>query len=140
MNLWHGLVPMSEISILHKKKLRAFRIWAKLVKWLLASLHSLYVVRCYLTHTNASCDIAIEELNDLKEDMSEVLESSEYSRLVADKEIKVPRKSSEMTTSQVKWSLFNYYSAVDNYDRYDNLNANSVRYREKWLENLLQIK
>ena len=72
--------------------------------------------------------------------MSEVLESSEYSRLVVDKEIKVPRKSSEMTASQVKGSLFNYYSAVDNYDRYDNLNANSVRYREKWLENLLQRK
>ena len=55
----------------------SFRLGAKLIKALLVGLYRLWVLRYELLHAKASCKVVIEEVNDLKTDIEEILVSSE---------------------------------------------------------------
>ena len=61
-------------------------------------LNKLLLSRCTLIHTKASCEVSIEEINDIREEIEQIVESVEYLHLVRDRKLQLPLDAKSMTT------------------------------------------
>ena len=75
--MWHGFLPCPVVAVFHANRLLDFRLAAKISKTLIVVLHKLWISRCLLIHAKESCKVAIEELNDVREEIEETIESVE---------------------------------------------------------------
>ena len=83
--------------MLHPNRLVAFKLGIKLIKALLIGLHRLWVLRYKLIYTKALCKVAIEEVNNLKIEIEEILDSPGYIQLTSKKRIKLLESVSTLT-------------------------------------------
>ena len=96
------MLPKLIIKILHANKVQAFQFGAKLGKMLLTFLHKLWICRCSVIHTKVSSETVIKKISNLREEIEEILESTEYLRLLKEKKINPPKRVATIIASQIK--------------------------------------
>ena len=73
-----GLLPCSVVEVFHADRLLAFRMAEKISKTLIVVLRKLLLSGHSLIQTKESCEVVIEELNNLREEIEDTIESVEY--------------------------------------------------------------
>ena len=72
----------------------------------------------------------VEELAELREEVSKVLFSEEYAQLVSDNKIFPITNIENMQVSKMKGWLFNFYSLTENYEKYNMINDRTLEYKD----------
>ena len=96
------MLPRSLVEVLHPNRLVAFRLGSKLIKALLIALYRLWVLWYELVHTKVLHKVVIEEVNNLKIKIEEIIVSPECIWLASTRRIKLLKSVSTMTTLQIK--------------------------------------
>ena len=71
----------------------------------------------------------VDDLDELREEVREVLLSEECVQLVSDNKISPINDVENMQLSIMKGWLFNFYSLTENYEKYDKINYRTLEHR-----------
>ena len=127
--MWRGFIPSSVVAVLNADRLLVFIFSAKISKTLIVMLHKLWLSRHSLIHNKQPCEVAIEELNDAREDIEEIVESVDCLQLIRVRKMQLPLDIKSMMAPRIKGWLFTYYSLTEEIESGDHMNDRTLMHQ-----------
>ena len=84
-----------------------------------------------MVHSIVTNEASFKELIDLKAEVDEIKLTLEYKSLVSSKQVVAIADVTTLTTLKIKGWLFNYYSILGDYKRYEQVNSRLKSYLGK---------
>lgn len=127
--MWRGFIPSSVVAVLNADRLLVFIFAAKISKTLIVMLHKLWLSRHSLIHNKQPCEVAIEELNDAREDIEEIVESVDCLQLIRVRKMQLPLDIKSMMAPRIKGWLFTYCSLTEEIESGDHMNDRTLMHQ-----------
>ena len=128
---WYGFYPESLSSALANDILIATRMICKLGIIYLLEVHALWFTRCYIIHATSSDKIAAEEILDLQDEIIDIQQLTDYFEIITSNNIDHLTDLTPLSATTMKGWLFDYYSVIENYDKYNEINRRGLRHKAK---------
>ena len=79
----------------------------------------------------SSNGVTAEEILDLQDEIIDIQQSTNYFEIIASNNINHLMDLTSLSAATMKGWLFNYYSIIENYNKYDKINRRGLQYKAK---------
>ena len=82
-------------------------------------------------HATSSDRVAAEEILDLQDEIIDIQQSTDYFKIITSNNIDHLTNLTPLSAATMKGWLFDYYVAIENYNKYDKINRRGLQYKAK---------
>ena len=92
----------------------------------LLEVHALQFIRCNIIYKTSSNGVAAEEILDLQDKIINIQQLTDYFEIITLNNIDHLTDLTTLSTATMKGWLFDYYSVIENYDKYNKINMRGL--------------